>query len=146
MPLVIGATAWNFPHSGETFILFFNEALCMGEKLDHILVNPNQVRHHRIDVQNNPCMKKPMRITFPEEVVTAPLYISGTIVCADNLSPTQQQLEDYPRIVLTSPHYWDPHSVRFRKGSHSEEEEDLFAGIVSIHADTLRSKVCETEI
>ena len=36
-----GATAWTFPHSGETFILIFNEALWMREKLDHTVVNPS---------------------------------------------------------------------------------------------------------
>ena len=43
--------------------------------------------------------------------VTIPIYMSGTIICADNSSPTQKQLEDCPLTVLTSHHDWDPHSV-----------------------------------
>ena len=50
------------------------------------------------------------------------------------------------RIFLTFPYDCDPHSGRFLKVSHSEEEEDLLAGIAEIHVDTLRSKVHETEI
>ena len=144
--VVTGATTGTFPHSGETFILVFNESLWMGEKLYHTLVNPNQMPHHRIDVKDNPCMKKPMGITCPEEDVTVPLYISGKIICADTLSPTHQQLADCLRIVLTSPHDWDPNSVRFPKGSHSKDEEYLFAGIVEICVDALQSKVHENEI
>ena len=65
---------------------------------------------------------------------------------ADTSSPTQQQLEDSPQIVLTFPHNWDPHSVRFPKVSHSEDEKDLFSGIVAIPLDALMNKVHDTEI
>ena len=118
----------------------------MGEKLDHTHVNPNQTRHHRIDVKYNPCMKKPMGITCPEEDLTVPLYMSGTIVCADTSSLTQKKLEDCLRIVLTFPYDWDPHSVRFPKGPHIEEEENLFTGIAKICVDALWRKVNETGI
>ena len=50
MLVVNGAIAWTCLHSGETFILFFNEALWMGEDLEHTLLNPNQIHHHRINV------------------------------------------------------------------------------------------------
>ena len=50
------------------------------------------------------------------------------------------------RIVLTSSHDWNPNSVRFPKGSHSKEEEDLSAGIAEIYVDALQSKFHETEI
>ena len=61
--VVTGATAWNYPHSSEKFILVFNEALCMGEKLDHKLVNPNQILHHHIKVKENPHTQDKMGIT-----------------------------------------------------------------------------------
>ena len=94
----------------------------MGDKLDHTLANPNQMRHHCIDVQDNHCMKNLMGTTFPEEDVMITLYMLGTIVCADTLSPSQQHLKDFTWIVLKYPHGWYPHSVSFPKGSHSEEE------------------------
>ena len=70
----------------------------------------------------------------------------GTIVLADTSSPTQQQLEYFPQIILTYQHDWDPRSVSFPKVSHSEEEEYLFSGIAENHVDALRIKVCETKI
>ena len=104
------------------------------------------MRHHHIDMHDNPCMKNTKGITWPEEDATVPIYISGTVVCADTLSPTHQNLEDYPQMVLISPHDWDPHSVCFPKGSRSREDEYLFAGISEICIDALGSKVHETEI
>ena len=55
----------------------------MGENFDHTLVNPNQMRHHIIDVQDNHCMQNPMVITCHAEEVAVKLYKSGTIVFAD---------------------------------------------------------------
>ena len=104
------------------------------------------MRHHCIDVQYNPCMHNPMGVTCPQEDVTIPLYMSGTIVCADTSSSTQKQLEYFPKIILTYQHYQDPHSVCFPKGSRSREDEYLFAGISEICIDALGSKVHETEI
>ena len=83
--IVTGATEYSCPHSSDTFILVFNKDLWMGEDLDHTLVNPNQMRHHRIDVKDNHCVKNSMVFTRPEDEVTVPLYMSGTIVCADTL-------------------------------------------------------------
>jgi PhoPQ-activated pathogenicity-related protein len=54
VPIVTGATAWTCQADGETYILVFNEALWMGETMDHSLINPNQLRHFGIYVQDNP--------------------------------------------------------------------------------------------
>ena len=118
----------------------------MGAKLDHILVNPNQMRHNCIGVQYNPCVYNPTGITRPQEDVTIPLYMSGTIVCADISSPTQQYLEDFPWVILTSQHDWDPHPILFPKILRRKEEEYLFTGIAKIHVYALRIKVHDIEI
>ena len=91
-------------------------------------------------------MQNPMGITFPQEDMTIPLYTSGTLFCADTSSPAQEQLDYCPWTILTYKYEWDPHSVCFPKDSRSDEEEDLFAGIVSIHVKALRNKVHETKI
>ena len=41
--IVSGATAWDDPASGQTYIIRINEALYYGTKLDHSLINPNQI-------------------------------------------------------------------------------------------------------
>ena len=44
VPIVSGATACDDPVTEKTYILVFHEALYYGERLDHSLINPNQVR------------------------------------------------------------------------------------------------------
>jgi hypothetical protein len=48
VPIVAGATACDDTATGMTYILVFNEALYYGSKLDHTLINPNQVRNYGI--------------------------------------------------------------------------------------------------
>lgn len=54
VPIVTGATAYGDLQSGETYILVFNESLFFGARLDHSLLNPNQIRHYGVPVWDNP--------------------------------------------------------------------------------------------
>ena len=67
VPIVSGATAWDDPTTGETYILVINEALYYGTKLDHSLINPNQIRAYGIGFWDNPYDKdKGLRIEMEE--------------------------------------------------------------------------------
>ena len=48
VPIVSGATAWDDPVTGQTYILIINEGLYYGNKMDHSLINPNQIRDYGI--------------------------------------------------------------------------------------------------
>ena len=50
VPIVSGATAWDDPVTGQTFILVINEGLYYGNKMNHSLINPNQIRDYGIPV------------------------------------------------------------------------------------------------
>ena len=52
--------AWTSPTSSKTYILVFNKGLWMGDKMDHTLVKPNQMRHFGIKVQDNPYDDAPL--------------------------------------------------------------------------------------
>ena len=54
VPIVSGATAWDDHTTGTTYILVVNEGLFYGSKLDHSLINPNQVRSYGIPFWDNP--------------------------------------------------------------------------------------------
>ena len=41
VPIVHAATSYGNPETGETTILILNEAIWMGETMDHTLVKPN---------------------------------------------------------------------------------------------------------
>ena len=48
VPFVMGATAYDDPLSGRTFILLFNEAFYYGSKMDHSLFNPKQLHMYGV--------------------------------------------------------------------------------------------------
>ena len=50
IPIVKAATTWQSPHTGQAYILIFNETLRMGDSLDYTLINPNQLRHFGTEV------------------------------------------------------------------------------------------------
>ena len=99
------------PMDGTAYLLVFHESLWMGNKLDHTLVNPNQLRAYSVNVQGNPFDTKPLSITTDD--VSVKLYLEGTIICGDTRTPTESELGQLPWLILTSPHDWDPHNVCF---------------------------------
>ena len=105
-----GYTAAN----GQRTILIINEALWMPE-LENSLMNPNQLRHFGVDVQDNPYNSKPMLICkdTKDEEFTACLKSTGTNIYIDTWTPTDKDLQEYPQVVLTSDALWDPHAIQF---------------------------------
>ena len=78
VPVVMGATVWTNVMDGTAYLLIFHESLWMGDKLDHALVNPNQLRAYGVNVQDNPFDAKPLSITTDDASVE--LYSEGTII------------------------------------------------------------------
>ena len=83
----------------------------MGDKLDHTLVNPNQLRDYGVSMQDNLFDTEPLSITTDDASVE--LYLEGTIICMDTQTPTESKLSQLPQLIMTSPHDWDPHNIRF---------------------------------
>lgn len=62
MPIVTGASAYT-NEAGMTYILIVHGALFYGDKLDHSLLNPNQIRANQVDYWDNPYDRsKPLSI------------------------------------------------------------------------------------
>jgi hypothetical protein len=111
VPIVTGATAYDDATTGETYILLFHEALYYGNKLDHSLVNPNQVRHSGIPFWDNPYdPERPMGV-HPTTELIIPLHTCGTKVQFYTRSPTSHELQHCPHIDMTSPHPWEPGDI-----------------------------------
>jgi len=94
VPIAKAGTAWTSPESGTTFILVFNEGHWMGNKMDHTLVNPNQMRLFGIMVQDNPVCESPLYIIMEDGDFVLPLQVKGTNVMANTRTPTAQELHD----------------------------------------------------
>ena len=119
VPIVTAATAWQSPITGQTYILVLNEAIWMGETMDHTLLNPNQLRHYGTRVQDDPTSAYPLSIITEDNEFCMELTMSGTIVYAETHSPSNSDLNKYPHITLSSPHQWDPKRVKFPKCTYT---------------------------
>ena len=97
-----GLWFWTNAAYGMPYLLIFHESLWMGDKLNHTMVNPNQIRAYGVNVQDNPFDAKPLSITTDDASVM--LYSEGTIICGDTRTPTEPELSQLPRLILTSPH------------------------------------------
>jgi hypothetical protein len=86
VPIVTGATAVTSPQTGLTYILVFNEAIWMGDVLDHSLINPNQLRAFGITVQDNPYSPTAMHIAAETDDFLFPMSADFSAVTAQELS------------------------------------------------------------
>ena len=62
VPIVQVDTAYDNTETGDNTIIISNEAIRMGETMDHTLVNPNQLRAYGMKVQDNPFAEAPIFI------------------------------------------------------------------------------------
>ena len=122
VPIVKAATAWQSSVTGQVYILVFNESLWMGDSMDMTLINPNQLRHFGTDVQDNPSSPLPLSIITEDREFCMELLMEGTIIYANTHTPTDTELKECPHIILSSPHPWNPHSVRFQPSSMTLED------------------------
>ena len=115
--------AWTCLASGKAYILVFIAGLWMGDKMDHTLVNPNQVRHFGIKVQDNPYDGALLYLMMEDGDFALPLAVQGTNIMAETRTPTEEELHTCNHITLLSQHPWDPHHVKFCQPSCTAQEE-----------------------
>jgi hypothetical protein len=123
VPIVQAATAFDHPDTGETTILILNEAIWMGDKMNHALVNPNQLRAFGLTVQDNPFSAAPTYIAAEGHEFVMPLTSKGTTLGVTRRTPASQELQTSPHVVISSEREWDPQNVRFPKASRTVKEE-----------------------
>ena len=101
VPIVQAATALTSQYTGQTYILIFNEALWMGDQMDHTLVNPNQLRHFGIKVQDNPVSNEPLHIMTEDKQFNMELKMKGTTIFAETFTPSDKDLNSCPHIIMS---------------------------------------------
>ena len=88
VPIVSAATAWTSLELAETFIIILHEGLWMNTTMEHTLVNPNQLRHFGVTVQDNPYSSSPLYIEYPDRDLVLSLIVKGTNILAHTRTPT----------------------------------------------------------
>ena len=111
--------------TGNSFIMVINEALYYGNKLDHSLLNPNQLRCCETMVWYNPF--DPYRYLCIETVDGNTIYMTpdGTNIGFSSHVPTDEKLRTLSHIEVTSGSEWNPHTVKLGKVS-MDKNDDTF--------------------
>ena len=94
VPIATAGTAWTSTETGETYILVLHEGLCMGDQMEHSLLNPNQFQHFGVTVQDNPFADAPLYISTKNGDFVLPLEILGTNIVAETRTPTGRELQE----------------------------------------------------
>ena len=119
VPIGTVETAYTCPETGETVLLVGHQHLYFGDRMNHSLWNPNQLRHFDAKVYDCPKqfdLESPFMIELKddeENIFTLPLKLNGIIQYLDTHYPTDEELETCRRIVYTSDAPWNPYSSNF---------------------------------
>ncbi|MGH7974084.1 MAG: hypothetical protein ACREBR_01060, partial [bacterium] len=126
-----GATAYDDPTTGETFILVCPQSLWLGSDHKESLICPNQIRRFGLEIDDIPhqfSRGKSIHGICVDDLVL-PFTLEGCISYLPTREPTDVELDKCPRFTLTSELQWDPNSNDLSKG------EDLYnAGTATISA------------
>ncbi len=111
IPIARVATAYTDPESGRVYILVINEALYFGPRLDHSLINPNQIRSFGIPVCDDPYDQfRDLGIDHPD--LFLPFQTKGAMIYFQTSVPSDEELEMCLHITLTDDETeWDPSQV-----------------------------------
>ena len=112
VPIVSGATAYDHPHGGE-YILVFHKLLYYGTKMQHNVINPNQVPFNRINFLDNPVRDEELYIEVDDEKAI-PLQFKGTACVYKSRVPTRCELKSCPKYGMTNDTEWIPQYVGLR--------------------------------
>ena len=132
VPIATVATAWSDPNTGESFIIIINEALYFGNSLDHTLVNPNQIRAFGIDVYDNPFDRdydRSMGIQLTDHK-RLPFRSDGSTIYFTTWFPTDDEMDMYEHVVITSDEPWDPHNLVMPGGDNDNKATDSYARVI----------------
>jgi hypothetical protein len=115
VPIVKAAVAYDHPTTGETVILIINQALYFDDNIEHLLLNPNQMKANGVEVDNIPMHlsagKSTHSILFPEAKYRIPLNLHGVISYFNIRTPTLQEINTCETLTLTSQGIeWQPYS------------------------------------
>jgi hypothetical protein len=114
VPIGTIATALVDQRTGEVIVLVMNEALYFGNRLDHTLICPNQLRSFGIVVDNAPKQFSPKSthsIEVPGDSLTIPLEINGFVTFFSSHKPSKDELENCRQITLSSNIPWDSNDL-----------------------------------
>ena len=95
----------------------------MGNHMYHSILNPNQLRHYVIKVQDKPMSEPALTIITEDNELCMEVAMAVTVVYTKTFTPSEQKLHQCPDIILSLPHAWNPQNVVFPRSRRTLEEE-----------------------
>jgi len=133
VPIVQAAVAYTDAETGKMYILIINETLYMGDSMRCTYLNPNQMQHHGVIVDDIPRHLSPSPSTathsvyIPSSNLRIPLHLDGIISYIPTHYPSTHEIETCEWVELTSSEPWDPKSNVF-----AENEEHIIESFNTI--------------
>ena len=102
-------------NEGDTYILEINHCLDFTNDMQHSLFCTNQIRANGILVEDIPkhydvTGQSRQAIIIPERNLTFPLLVHGPTLYLPVRYPTETEMDECERVVLTSDNGWDPYA------------------------------------
>ena len=98
--MVQSDTAYENPETGENTILILNKAICIGETMDHTLVNPNQLYAYGITFEDKTFSKAPIFIATEDHGYVLLFSSKETIPGVTTRTPTYKELHKFPHVTF----------------------------------------------
>ena len=133
VPIGTIATAWVNLLNGEVIVLVMNEALFFGDRLDHTLICPNQLRSFGVVVDDTPKQFDPKSshaIELPGEALTIPLEMNGVVSFFSSHKPSADELENCRRVTLSSDVPWDPNDPSWEAQERAMDRQSRVSEVI----------------
>ena len=125
--IVSRATAYDDLGTNTPNILVVDKDLYYGNKLDHSLINPNQVRAYGINFWDNTFdRQRGLTIALSDEVKIQ-MQTMGTKILYKTRVPTELEMRTCHYITMTSPQAWDQSQVNLSETRREKKQNHLSA-------------------
>lgn len=139
IPIAKCATVWTDQETGIDWLLLADQMLWFGDRLDHSLLNPNQMREFGITVRDNPFGDDGLGITTDQ--VDIPFQLDGTVIYFESRVPTDEELFCLRSIELHS-HAWDPGRPHLLAQSNSHRQISSLQLIKELKLESVSPNEC----
>jgi hypothetical protein len=142
---------------GNDFIIIAHEMLVFGRQMDRSLLNQNQIRpyiRHRGGRVQDDYTRVDEEFGINTGDAFIPFLMRGATVYFESRSPTRDEIESLPHVVITSKQPWDPDAKPLRvsnarttrarvTSTRDEHETDVILGSVSpiLDENVLRTRM-----
>lgn len=118
LPIVNARYAYDSVINGKTYILCINQAISLGNSMEHALLCPNQCRANGIQIDTRPSVYYPgepdaQHIIDPLSGERMPIYHFGPMPYINVRRPTDEEILTCDEIHMTSMENWSPYESTY---------------------------------